>query len=138
MVANRWIDNTAPDAVSVTILGAYLRASVTLQSTWQPRRLGGLPRAPSHQKSPAGTNTWTTACTGSGHAVLLFLQHDHRRRTAATTSSATATDAAGNQTTSSVVASRVIDNTAPGAANIQAPNGGATANRPDAGPAPRH
>jgi hypothetical protein len=129
VVANRWIDNTAP-AVSMTDPGALLRASITLQSTSSDGGSGVA--SVLYQKSPAGTNTWTTACTGLATPFSCSFNtttvadgsYDFR---------AIGTDAAGNQTTSSVVASRAIDNTAPGAADIQAPNGGATANRPDAG-----
>jgi len=129
VVANRWIDNTAP-TVSMTDPGALLRASITLQSTTSDGGSGVA--SVLYQKSPAGTNTWTTACTGLATPFTCSFNtttvadgsYDFR---------AIATDAAGNQTTSSVIASRTIDNTPPGATDVQAPNGGAMANRPDAG-----
>jgi Bacterial Ig domain len=128
-VIGRWIDRTAP-SVTMTDPGAYMRASVTLQSTTSD--IGSGVVSVLYQKSPAGTNTWTTACTGLATpfscsfntATVANGSYDFR---------AIATDAAGNQTTSAVTAAHTIDNTAPAASNIQAPNGGATANRPDAG-----
>ena len=116
VVANRWIDNTAP-TVTMTDPGAYLRATVTLQSTSNDSGSGVA--SVLYQKSPAGTNTWTTACTGAttpfscsfNTTTVTNGSYDFR---------AIATDAAGNPATSSDVASRVIDNTAPVATNVQA------------------
>ena len=129
VVANRWIDNTGP-TVTMTDPGAYLRATVTLQSTTSDSGSGVA--SVLYQKSPAGTNTWTTACTGPttpfscsfNTTTVADGSYDFR---------AIATDAAGNQTTSAVIASGTIDNTVPVATNVQATNGGAMANRPDAG-----
>jgi hypothetical protein len=129
VIAGRWIDNTAP-SVTMTNPGAYLRGTVTLQSTASDGGSGVA--SVLYQRSPAGANTWTTACTGAtspwscsfNTTTVTDGNYDFR---------AIATDAAGNQTTSAVVAGRTIDNTPPGAVDIQAPNGGGTANRPDAG-----
>ena len=129
VVGPRWVDRTAP-TVTMTDPGAYMRATVTLQSTTGDSGSGVT--SVLYQRSPAGANTWTTACTGGTTPFSCSFNttsvangtYDFR---------AIATDAAGNQTTSALIANRVIDNTAPGASNIQAPNGGAMANRPDAG-----
>jgi hypothetical protein len=129
VVGPRWVDRTAPTA-TMTDPGAYMRGTVTLQSTTGDSGSGVA--SVLYQRSPAGANNWTTACTGNttpfscsfNTTTVANGAYDFR---------AIATDGAGNQTTTSVVANRTIDNTAPGASNIQAPNGGATANRPDAG-----
>jgi hypothetical protein len=129
VVGPRWIDQTAP-TVTMTNPGTYLRATVTLQST--PADSGSGVASVLYQSSPAGANTWSTACTGASSPFSCSFNtttvadgnYDFR---------AIATDVSGNQTTSAVIANRVIDNTAPAASDIQAPNGGATANRPDAG-----
>jgi Bacterial Ig domain len=129
VVGPRWVDRTAP-AVTMTDPAAYMRAGVTLQSTASDSGSGIA--SVLYQRSPAGAGNWSTACTGLAAPFSCSLDttsvadgsYDLR---------AIATDAAGNQTTSAVVAARTIDNTAPGASNIQAPNGGAVANRPDAG-----
>ena len=128
VVASRWIDNAVP-SVTMTDPGAYMRATVSLASTSSDSHSGVA--SVLYQKSPAGTNTWTTACTGAttpfscsfNTTTVANGSYDFR---------AIATDAAGNQTTSAVVASRTIDNTAPAAADIQTTNAGVV-NRPDAG-----
>jgi hypothetical protein len=129
VIAGRWLDNTAP-TVTMTDPGAYLRSVVTLQST--PADGGSGIASVLYQRSPAGAGTWTTACTGAttpfscsfNTTTVSDGSYDFR---------AVATDLAGNQTTSAVHAGKTIDNTAPAATDIQATNGGATTNRPDAG-----
>lgn len=127
VVAGRWFDNTAP-TVSMTAPAAYLRGTITLQSTSSDGGSGVA--SVLYQRSPAGANTWSTACTGASSPFSCSFNtttvadgnYDFR---------AIATDASGNQTTSAVTASHVIDNTPPAASNLQTTNGG-TANRPDA------
>lgn len=96
-------------AVTMTDPGTPLKGTVALQATASTERGVASVR---YESSPAGANTWTTACQGTSApygcdwnttAVADGLR-DLR---------AVATDAAGYQRTSAVIASRRVDNTAP-------------------------
>jgi hypothetical protein len=129
-VTNRRIDNTVPTA-SLTDPGSPLRGTVTLNATGTDGGSGVL--NVQIDRSPAGTNTWTTICTDASSpyscpwntAGVGDGSYDLR---------AVTTDNAGNQTVSTTVASRSVDNTAPTATDVQTTNhAGGTAGQPEAG-----
>jgi Big-like domain-containing protein len=96
-------------AVTLTNPGAALHGTVTLQSTATSERGIASVR---YQSAPAGTTTWTDACTASAapfscdwnSAGVADGMRDLR---------AIAVDQAGYQQTSATVASRRVDNTLP-------------------------
>jgi chitinase len=96
-------------AVTVTDPGSPLRSSVTLASSAGSERGVATVR---YQTAPAGTTTWTDACTASSAPFSCSFDttavadglRDLR---------AIATDAAGYTRTSATVASRRVDNTLP-------------------------
>jgi hypothetical protein len=129
VVTSRRIDNTTPSA-TLADPGSPLRGTVALSATGADGGSGLASLA--IQRAPAGGSTWTTICTtatspaGCSWATTAVLDGAYDLR-------ALATDVAGN-TTASVVAGRVVDNTPPVGANVQATNGsGGTAGRPEAG-----
>jgi chitinase len=109
VVTNRRVDNTAPTA-GITDPGTPLRqfVNVTLSGTDGGSGVASVKL----QSSPAGTNTWTDACsdTTSPYACSWDTTavsdglYDLR---------AVTTDNAGNTTNSSTVTNRRVDNTAP-------------------------
>ena len=104
LVANRRVDNTAPNA-SLDDPGANLRATVTLTSTASdPGGSGVASRA--YQYSPAGAGTWSATPAAFDTTGVTDGLYDLR---------VIVTDNAGNSTTSATVANRRVDNTAPSA-----------------------
>ena len=96
-------------AVTATDPGAILRGTVTLAATASSERGIATVR---YQTAPAGTSTWTDACTASSAPFSC----DFDTTTVADglrDARAVATDQAGYQTTSATIASRRIDNTLP-------------------------
>lgn len=96
-------------AATMTDPGTPLRSTVTLASTASSERGIATVR---YQTAPAGTSTWTDACTGSSAPFSCSFDS-----TAVTDGlrdvRAIATDTAGYTRTSATVASRRIDNTLP-------------------------
>ena len=109
--ANTFATSTNFNTVAVTVTdpGAALHGTVTLQSTATSERGIASVR---YQSAPAGTTTWTDACTASSapfscdwnSAGVADGMRDLR---------AIAVDQAGYQLTSATVASRRVDNTLP-------------------------
>jgi Bacterial Ig domain len=128
-VTNRRVDNTAPTA-SLTDPGSPLRLTVTLTATSTDTGGSGVTNV-AIERSPAGAGTWTNICTDASSPYSCSWN-----TTGVTDGSydlrAIATDNAGNTATSTVT-SRVVDNTAPTATNIDAANGGATVGTPESG-----
>jgi hypothetical protein len=126
-VTNRRVDNTAPTA-SLNDPGSPLSGTVTLNATGTD---GGSGVANVKiQRAPTGTSTWTDICTDTTSPYSCSWNttavsdggYDLRSIT---------TDNAGNATTSSTVSSRIVDNYAPTASDIQIANAGATVGRPE-------
>jgi hypothetical protein len=126
-VANRRVDNTAPTA-GLTDPGSPLRQTVTLNATATDTGGSGVLDV-AIERSPAGAATWTNICTDATSPYSCSWN-----TTGVTDGSydlrAVATDNAGNSATSTVT-SRVVDNTAPTASDIQTTNAGATVGRPE-------
>jgi hypothetical protein len=126
-VANRRVDNTAPTA-GLTDPGSPLRQTVTLNATATDTGGSGVLNV-AIERSPAGAGTWTNICTDATSPYSCSWN-----TTGVTDGSydlrAVATDNAGNTATSTVT-SRVVDNTAPTAVDIQSANAGATVGRPE-------
>jgi hypothetical protein len=126
-VANRRVDNTAP-AASLTNPGSPLRQTVTLNATATDTGGSGVLNVVI-ERSPAGAGTWTNICTDATSPyscswnTLLVADGSYDLH-------AVATDNAGNTATSTVT-SRVVDNTAPTATDIQSTNVGATVGKPE-------
>jgi hypothetical protein len=126
-VANRRVDNTAPTA-GLTDPGSPLRQTVTLNATATDTGGSGVLNV-AIERSPAGGGTWTNICTDATSPYSCSWittgvtdgSYDLR---------AVATDNAGNYATSTVT-SRVVDNTAPTATDIQTTNAGTTVGRPE-------
>ncbi|MEO8290796.1 MAG: Ig-like domain-containing protein [Gaiellaceae bacterium] len=130
-VANRRVDNTAPTA-GLTDPGSPLRLTVTLNATGTDTGGSGVANV-KIQRSPAGAGTWTDICTDTTSPYSCSFDttgvadgsYDLR---------AVSADNAGNQTNSTTVASRIVDNTAPTATDVQTTNAsGGTAGKPEAG-----
>jgi hypothetical protein len=126
-VANRRVDNTAP-AASLTNPGSPLRQTVTLNATATDTGGSGVLNVVI-ERSPAGAGSWTNICTDATSPyscswnTLLVADGSYDLH-------AVATDNAGNTATSTVT-SRVVDNTAPTATDIQSTNVGATVGKPE-------
>lgn len=109
------IDNTAP-SVSLGTLGPVLSGSVSIAPTVSDAGSGIASVVV--QRAPAGTSTWTTACTASAApwsctwaTGVLTGSYDLR---------VVATDAVGN-TTTVTAGGLTLDNTGPTAGDVQAP-----------------
>jgi hypothetical protein len=126
-VANRRVDNTAP-TTALTDPGSPLRQTVTLNATATDTGGSGVLNV-AIERSPAGAGTWTNICTDATSPYSCSWN-----TTGVTDGSydlrAVATDNAGNSATSTVT-SRVVDNTAPTATDIQTTNVGATVGKPE-------
>ncbi|HYM57700.1 MAG TPA: Ig-like domain-containing protein [Solirubrobacteraceae bacterium] len=116
-VSNRRVDNTAP-AVAMTDPGAFLRGSISLQSTSSDGAGSGVQSVTYEYKLSSGS-TWTTACTAASTPFSCSWNttgvanglYDLR---------AVATDGVAKVTTSAAVTSRTIDNAAPTAVTLAA------------------
>jgi hypothetical protein len=103
-------DATPPASVAITDPGSPLRGAITFGAT--ATDAGSGVASVRIQYAPAGTSTWTTACTATTAPYSCSFDtastadglHDLR---------ALATDAAGNTTASATVADRRVDNTGP-------------------------
>jgi hypothetical protein len=104
------IDNTAPTSSTLTNLGSPLSGSVTLSGTASDAGSGIA--SVTVQYAPAGTTTWSTACSDStapytcSWATTGVTDGVYDLRSVAT-------DLAGNTLASATVASRRVDNNAP-------------------------
>ena len=122
-VTSRRVDNTAPAVTLTAPAGATLTGTVSLTATASDAGSGVASVA--FERSPAGANTWVSACNDSATPYTCSLNtaavgdgsYDLRAR---------ATDTAGNQTTTAVV-TKTFENAAPFGTNVQAGNGGTTA-----------
>ena len=126
-VTNRRVDNNGP-TVAVTDPGSPIRNTISVGATASDP--AGVASVTIQRKLSTGS-TWTTICTDGTSPYSCPLTgladgtYDFR---------AQATDTVGHTSTSATVASRVVDDTAPTATNIQAVNGGTgTAGKIDAG-----
>jgi hypothetical protein len=124
-VASRRVDNNGP-TVAVTDPGSPIRNTISIGATASDP--AGVASVIIQRKLSSGS-TWATICTDSTSPYSCPLTgladgtYDFR---------AQATDTVGHTSTSATLASRIVDGTAPAAANIQAVNGG-TAGKIDAG-----
>jgi hypothetical protein len=125
VVTSRLVDNGGP-VVTLADPGSPLRGSVSLSATASD------PAGVASVRIERGSGgAWTTICTDAtasyscAWATTGVADGAYDLR-------AVAVDALGHSTTSAVVAARTVDNTAPGATDVQAANGG-TAGRIDAG-----
>ncbi|MDP9294513.1 MAG: Ig-like domain-containing protein, partial [Actinomycetota bacterium] len=117
IVSNRRVDNTAP-TVTVTDPGAFLRGSITLQSTSSDGAGSGV-QSVRYEYKPSAGSIWTTACTGASTPFSCAWNttgvadglYDVR---------AVATDGVAKVTTSAAVTSRRIDNAVPTAVTLNA------------------
>ena len=117
VVSNRRVDNTAP-SVTITDPGAFLRGSITLQSTSSDGAGSGVQSVRYEYKLTSGS-TWATACTGASTpfscawntTLVANGLYDLR---------AVATDGVAMVTTSAAVTSRWIDNAVPTAVTLNA------------------
>jgi hypothetical protein len=127
-VGNRTVDNTV-SSVSMEDPGAYLSGTVTLTATASSTAGVTSVRI---DRAPSGTTTWTAVCTATtapytcswNTTTVADGLYDFR---------AVLVDGKGLTTISSTVTGRRVDNTPLRAYDVQAPNGGATAGKFDAG-----
>jgi Bacterial Ig domain len=106
-------DAVAPSTVTIADPGSPLRGTITLSGTATDSGSGIA--SVRMQVAPAGSSSWTTACTATTSPYACSFDttsvadgvYDLR---------AVAADAAGNSTTSTVVTNRRIDNTGPSVA----------------------
>ncbi|HYM63122.1 MAG TPA: Ig-like domain-containing protein [Gaiellaceae bacterium] len=118
-VANRRVDNTAPNA-SMDDPGANLSGTVNLTSSASDPGGSGVATR-TYQHSPAGAGTWTPMPTAWDTTGVSDGSYDLR---------VIVTDVAGNSTTSAAVTGRLVDNDAP-SVSITAPSGYVNAAAPD-------
>jgi hypothetical protein len=127
-VTNRRVDNNGP-TLTLNNPGSPLRGTVTVSaSASDPVGVTSV----TIQRKPTSGSTWTTICTDSTSSYSCSWNttgvsdgsYDLR---------ATAVDTLGHSSTSATVSSRVVDNTAPTAADVQVANGSGTAHQMDAG-----
>ena len=118
-VANRRVDNTAPQATMINP-GAHLSGTVTLSSTASDPGGSGVATR-TYQHSPAGAGTWTTTPAAFDTTGVTDGLYDLR---------VIVTDNAGNQTTSATVVNRRVDNDAP-TISLTTPSGYVNAAAPD-------
>lgn len=126
-VAGRVVDNT-PRTVTLADPGSPLSGTVTLEATASAP--GGVTSV-AIQRSPAGTNQWTTICTDSS-APYTCAWNTQQSAEGLYDLRAVMTDGQGSAT-SNVVGSRRIFNAALSAVDIQGVNGGSTVGKPDTG-----
>jgi hypothetical protein len=109
-VTSRLVDNTAPTAVTLTAIGTPVTGTIVETATATDSGSGVA--SVKFQYAPAGTTTWTDACTDAAAPYTCSFDttgaadglYDLR---------ALATDNAGNTTASAVQANRRIDNSGP-------------------------
>ena len=101
-VANRRVDNTAPERLAWTIRAPTCAARS--RSPRPPATRGSGVATRTYQHSPAGAGTWTTTPAAFDTTGVTDGLYDLR---------VIVTDNAGNSTTSATVVNRRVDNTAP-------------------------
>ena len=110
VVSARQVDNTAPAIPTLTNPGSPLRGSVTLGGAGSDANSGLA--ALRFETAPAGTTTWSTACTATSPATTCAWD-----TTAAADGSydlrVVAIDRTGNTRASATTAARSVDNTGP-------------------------
>lgn len=110
VVGSRSVDNTAPTGVTLTNPGALLQGTITLLGAGVDATSGIA--SVRFQYAPAGTTTWTAACTATtapyscswGTTGVADALYDMR---------VLVTDNAGNSTASATVSGRRVDNNGP-------------------------